>query len=191
MFQCWGVKKHLSTWDLRHWCQLQGSLFRNYATKTTSSDRFFLGGGVDINLKNPGDVPPRDGCESTPQKAEVFLTSCLVRCKRKRLAGEAIPVGIQSLPKDNFLFHGSIFSCQGIIFVEKRFEPIMCLTNHRSLLPFSPCCWLPQECHIFMDAADRSASVGSAAGKFYSNQPGLNRAMDAKWAMKKTWLYIP
>eukprot|EP00435_Cladocopium_sp_Y103_P016535 s1236_g4.t1 len=31
------------------------------------------------------------------------------------------------------------------------------------------------ECHIFMDAADRSASVGSAAGKFYSNQPGLNR----------------
>jgi len=32
-----------------------------------------------------------------------------------------------------------------------------------------------EECHIFMDAADRSASVGSAAGKFYSNQPGLNR----------------
>lgn len=105
-------------------------------------------------------------------------------CERNRLAGEAIPVGIQSLPKDNFLFHGSIFSCQGIIFVEKRFEPIMCLTNHRSLVPFFPCCWLPQECHIFMDAADRSASVGSAAGKFYSNQPGLNRAIDAKWAMK-------
>ena len=36
----------------------------------------------------------------------------------------------------------------------------------------------PEECHIFMDAADRSASVGSAAGKFYSNQPGLNRSPD-------------
>eukprot|EP00434_Breviolum_minutum_P010015 symbB.v1.2.008833.t1/scaffold556.1/size187764/4 len=35
------------------------------------------------------------------------------------------------------------------------------------------------ECHIFMDAADRSASVGSAAGKFYSNQPGLNRYPDS------------
>ncbi|CAJ1355355.1 unnamed protein product [Effrenium voratum] len=31
------------------------------------------------------------------------------------------------------------------------------------------------ECHVFMDAADRAAASGSSAGKFYSNQPGLNR----------------
>lgn len=31
-----------------------------------------------------------------------------------------------------------------------------------------------EECHIFMDAADRAASAGTAAGN-YSNQPGLNR----------------
>ena len=144
MFQCWGVKKksfHLGPETLVPFARLVifvASMpfpLENMPQKPSVRINFF-GGGVDINLKYPGDVPPRDGCGSTPQKAEVFLTSCLVRCERKRPAGETIPVGIQSLPKDNFLFHGSIFSCQGIVFVQKRFEPIRCLTNHRSLVPF-------------------------------------------------------
>ena len=74
-----------------------------------------------------------------------------------------------------------IFSCPGM----SLFCP-SCVWQ--TIIPssrFFPCCWRPQECHIFMDAADRSASVGQCSWEVLFESAWFEQSHGCKMSNEK------